>query len=612
MSTVYFDNNTRTIGLVKKQFACKEEKKHQNVTDYEFYKGKLNGTAKLITDNITDDDKYKAHYCINISEGKSQPIKNIEISEIIDDVDELKNIIRLFGPHVFLFQKKDIDDRIIEFIIENFVDKPFLYNGNIIGHLSEQDIDEHKIDKQIYKNQISVLTNFIKLYGNYFEDTTIMSPYELQKQGIKIKGEGSFGRVYEYRTKNEPTEEMRDKVAKYMFSTKKKPQNFAMAANDKYSMSQYPYLWMIEFCSYVIITAVLRYLDCNLIEDNNYKKRCIENKNPEKLTSDKSYLNYYSSFMEKIYYPFAIPTTYNNIIFKTSFVGYILEEYTGTLKDLYNDAIKEFEKVFPDINTFIRNKDSLETFSKLNKEQKDSILLLFFNAFKITYQTFELLKKISYINNLGITFSHRDINLSNIMYKKLSSNEYIMKLIDFGTSCINIKFKNKQSIVIGHHFLEATHNFHKCDKPYSDLIFFLASYLKSNRTYLHIISKLIDINVYEKFENVVSFNNTELKKNFLSYGADTNYYISLVEPIISFDTEGNKLSKLFDEVFDVLNDVRDAFITKYPDYESILKTTYYGTMRRFYINDKSENGDLDRFYKTYEINKKSYFKLPSK
>src|SRR5438309_9650431 len=70
--------------------------------------------------------------------GKKDSLETkIDMVPILDNKEHLKQIVLFFGPHVFkkdTFNKTIIPLKILNFIIENFIDRSFLIDGEIIGN----------------------------------------------------------------------------------------------------------------------------------------------------------------------------------------------------------------------------------------------------------------------------------------------------------------------------------------------------------------------------------------------------------------------------------------------------------------------------------------------
>lgn len=64
------------------------------------------------------------------------PINNI--GYLIDNVEHLKQIIMIYGKKVF--KSKDVHDDVLNFIVKNFVEKPFPYNGRVLGNIKDENL----------------------------------------------------------------------------------------------------------------------------------------------------------------------------------------------------------------------------------------------------------------------------------------------------------------------------------------------------------------------------------------------------------------------------------------------------------------------------------------
>jgi hypothetical protein len=93
--------------------------------------------------------------------------------------------------------------------------------------------------------------------------------------------------------------------------------NYESSYQKKLDHSIENYQWFIEFCTFIIVTAILMHTDCHLIKDTDKQKKCIykyqnifqndhtDSSHDTKNASD-YFLNYHS-FMAKIDAPFINP-----------------------------------------------------------------------------------------------------------------------------------------------------------------------------------------------------------------------------------------------------------------------------------------------------------------
>lgn len=581
-----------------------------------------------------------------MAETKTSILETFGIHPIIDDKNHLKHIISYFGSNVFKDKPKTDPTKMLEFINDVFVEKVFLYEGDIIGYLptltpaSLQKLSEKEREKKIlaYNYQRETLQKFWDLYIELYEDDSIAEPQEKQ---TNLQGQGTYGAVYKlYKNKEGSLVEINDRFIKY-----------AIIDNtyviDKYNYEIEQFQWMLEYCSFVITMSIIMYTDCILVEENSKQISCIKNKYQSDFITEskqKEHFFGYYSFMAKIYTPFVRVI---NEPTQRFMIGYIIEPYKETLSQL-NFKI--------DKTPILQNRQTLDEFIKdLRKHYSEADVIKYFEkylttlfrAFNLTYQVLEALEKISHLYRLGITLSHRDITSKNIMYTTVSESEniYKIRLIDFGLLCTNIKFKNSESVVVGYHPMNDKYDLDKCNKTYMDLVLFLTWYLRYEEDFFSHIQFVTNVDIHKKLEDILTMKNTYIKQEFYQKKQQQYKWSAwdfaavidkLIENVISkesnttikdilkttmvFDNEGKKLNKMFFNVFSVMNEAKAALdssssyiLSRYPSAKiGKIEVTDYGKIKTYDISDTKENGGLARFLDTYKKNKQHYSQLITK
>lgn len=388
--------------------------------------------------------------------------------------------------------------------------------------------------------------------------------------------------------------------------------NYHVDINDHSSVI---YAWFIEFCSFVIVMAILIYVDCNLIIDDIKRSQCLSARYKNEFTTGANgssrgsssgssdglakdyFLNYYS-FMAKIEAPFINKDEFSG----KYMIGYIVQKYDRTLAELYRSLNENL-----DIDAF-----------------GDSI--------NLTYQIFEIIKMLADLKNLGITISHRDISPNNIMYTKdpLSKNKYNARLIDFGFLCSSIRFKNGGSIAVGYHPFEKG-DMYLCNKRYIDIIFFITECIRYYPQLFVAIENKTKVQAKKQFYMMVTLDQKLLANIFdericlcdpkSKWKYSTWEYVATLDSRIELLISEGKipedcrlddatLDDIFESVFFVMGEIRDKIIEIYGSYpQSGTEKTDHGNIKTFYIADISANGGLEQFYNIYEKNKYAYLQL---
>jgi hypothetical protein len=537
---------------------------------------------------------------------------------IIENKEHLKDIVLFFGFHVFT-NENSINTEILNFINQTFIDNDFFYNGKIIGQY-----DPDKLKKlfqtdltnaeSIHTKQRTALATFWNLYTNYYNDDNILKPKEIldfinknstssKTEEIK-RGEGTYGAVYKYyrRNKEGKIEKIEHTLVKYITTEESKdvlqngelvPKYYKSFNVDVETNNTEIYQWMVEFCTFIIVMSILMFIDCTLIKDATKKNICLHNKYQNSFINPKShkeetFLSYYS-FMAKIHIPFAKKTEGTT----KYLIGYIMEEYIDTLHDLYEKSI---------ISPTTKKLSLLEQIGA--KDNFDA-------AFNLTYQIFEILKKLTDLNNLGILFSHRDFTTKNIMYTFGVKNKYKIRLIDFGFLCMKINFSNgapeNASKVIGYHPYEQKYKIYECNKKSLDIILFLTWCLQYERIFFDLFLRNTYINIYEVFKNIVTLDKSYLRNALFSKDQNGEYkydpWTYSAEIINEYEFDSNEI---FDELFENM-DKAIAYLLR--TFHQGIEFGNYSKVEMYDIGDTKENGGLSLFLDTYKTNKQAYFNI---
>lgn len=516
--------------------------------------------------------------------------KPLVIGPIIDNMEDLKQIVMVYGKNVF--KSKPVDDEILSFIVTNFVEKPFLYNGKVVATMSDHMVvithgAEGKKEKIRQQNQF---TEFWSLYVKHFlpkdSELSIRDP---TGKGERVIGEGTYGALlpyYDISGKKDTS-----KLIKYITADKG-----VFRVNMK-NHTENNYAWFVEFCSFIVIMAILIYIDCNLVIDSEKRTQCIKSRyqntfNPDTVDNlvnvtdtTEHFLSYYS-FMAKIDAPFVSETTAKDVYV----LGYVVEAYDNTLFNMYSNI----------------------------KSKQD-----FVDAFNLTYQIFEIMRKMTYLSNLGITISHRDITTKNIMYTKdpFNKNRFKIRLIDFGFLCSSIRFKDGNSAIVGYHPFEERDDLNKCNKRFLDIVLFIAWCLRYNN---QIFSRL---GISVKMEDIITLGNAYVHEYYDETNDEGDWVHSvwdysaaldgIVEKLIrkgkaddSHRLDDKRVAKMYEDVFKVMNYAK-ANLDNNNVYTSTTGTedTDYGKVSLFDIADIRDEGGLSKFYDMYEKNKAAYLDL---
>jgi hypothetical protein len=321
--------------------------------------------------------------------------------KLIKNILHLENIIRDYGKYAFT--EVSIDDSMMNLIVDKFIKEKYDRNN---------DEKNKEITIEFMKN--------MKQFKDKLCDST----------GKRVLGRGTYGEICELDN---------SKVIKTMVNNdqKKFTNNDIL---DENMIHEFFIVNILEFVSYVIRMAILRYIDCNVTDDQDIVNLCNQT-NMNSINKDKTneYFNLiaYSSSTGLIAKPFYIE--YPDGRFS---IGYKMIRYQETLTDIFK--------------------------SRSNTESA-----------KIIYKVVNVFKKIASLSNYGIVLSHRDASDKNIMTTNYTSNARTsntktsyeaIKLIDFGFACVYIQFEDGDSWRTGNFFDQNTN---KCREPDHDVIFFI-------------------------------------------------------------------------------------------------------------------------------------------
>lgn len=505
---------------------------------------------------------------------------------IFDNKDHLKQVIRIYGKHVF--NAITISNNMLEFIIANFIDDAFFdESGRILGLLP----DEHKLNPQEIiqrETQIVVMMTFFELFINNFTDNDIVLPtVNVGPEGpgeSKDFGEGTYGVLKAY-VKDGVV--IPNKLVKFLVPNTPGHGQFHITKNMTDSNN---YLWMIEFCTFVTVMAILIYIDCNLIVDGADRNQCIMKNYDnvfERANGAKNYFLNYCSFLAEIDKPFIkkIPGSERD----DYVMGYVVEQYEATFTQK------------------IENMDPPGS----NKDISDGI-----NMF---VQTCEILKKINDLLNLGIIISHRDLSMNNIMYTKnpLNENKLKVKIIDFGFLCCNIKFKDNTSCIVGGHSLENDNDLDKCNKSHIDLVFFIVWCVRYGNTLFTHIERITGVQILETLISIITLDLPSLRE--LLYTKNPWDYSAMMDEIINSEIEKRRIphsmklttfriNEMVIELFQLIENT----VTQIKEYDNIeIEKTDVGDVFMFDITGQSNDVHVktSRFFEIYNQNKKAYLGL---
>ena len=148
--------------------------------------------------------------------------KSTKEKYMFKNLDEIIKVIHTYSKNVF--ENKEIDSDMLEFIINNFVKKEYTY-------------DRHKIT-----NDINI---FINLFKNNFTKTLNIDDYDYNNK----LDDGSYGVIFNYG---------KYRVIKIIQNEKK---YIKLNINNSVCVYQCIYPWMYEFCSYTVVMSILNYID---------------------------------------------------------------------------------------------------------------------------------------------------------------------------------------------------------------------------------------------------------------------------------------------------------------------------------------------------------------
>ena len=449
-----------------------------------------------------------------------QEQKDIQLAKLlIDDVDDLKNIIRLYSHGVF--SEAVLSPEMIEFIITQFIDNDFYDNGCLM-----------RTTLQKHNKQLEILAAFVEIFKKDYVDVTTIGISHAPNIGT-----GGYGTVFNID---------RTTAKKFIKNKDSYLHNLADISTVKYMQ------WMIEFCTYVVIMSIIKYIDCTIIVDESKRNECVRNKYKNVFDSGEYFLNYYS-FMSKIKKPFISEAQAGNIYY----IGYYIEKYDTLLSTKLNEIGRNGLGVGTGIN--------------------------------LLQQIFEILKKLYDLSNIGITLSHRDFSTNNIMFTHdiHRKNSHKIRIIDFGFVCVNIKFKNNESKTFGYHPLENYNKVHLCDKKLIDIVFFIHWIVKYHKSFLLEAGKNSGTNVYTIFKDLIPQISGKISE--WQYAADC---------------AGMLTEKIFTDVFEILNTVREHM--EIHSGSMGFEKVYYGQVKQY---DLSNSSDTEKYLKIYNENKVNYLKF---
>ena len=528
---------------------------------------------------------------------------SIKLEQLFDNKEHLAQIVLKFGQKAF--KSIDVPDKMLQFIVDNFV-----LTSN-------------------YSTDINALNDFCELYinaknadGSSFNNDEIIDPTNSLSNDDPSEKKGTYGIVINYN--NDPSKKI--KYVKYDTTNFYFNLNHKEVRNEKdiYNV-QMKFSWYVEFCSFVIIMAVLIFIDCNLIIDNTSRKACIDAKyinnfSSSEIKSTKDYFLSYCSFMAEVHAPF-----YKKISDTQYLIGYILKKYNTTISELYYSLSNEIEVI---------------------------------RAYNLTYQIFKIMHKMTHLNNIGITISHRDTTSNNIMitnnpYKK---NDESIRLIDFGFLCSNIQCKNGDVVIFGQHSFDEAYenkpanNINLCNKPWLDIYLYIAYCIQYKPNLFFLLSSMCEFDIIPAFIKIITFDNNpyisemiiekivdkvyiplhEKPKNTLNdkapikaqtykfnfspwkLSANINEFVSKAVKtglLTNELTTPDSVEKIFLDIFKLMDDIKNTIITKNALYAPYFIDIDYGTIKLFDISDTKKDGDLSKFYEIYKVNKDTYSKL---
>jgi serine/threonine protein kinase len=501
----------------------------------------------------------------------------IELHPIIENAEHLKQIIKTYGTHAF--RTKDVSKEILDCINFYFID--------------------NKLYQIIDVNEGSLSTKeFFMAFWPLFEENFKIDKIDIVSGKNKLLGKGNFGIVYEHGD---------GKVIKYLLNEEQILVDIPDTKNTYFRVYKYVLIWIIEFCTFIVVTAILKFIDCGIIE-NNLNNQCFEAfrknyKNDFDIvktnSSERIFFNGYYSFLANIDQPFVKNDESGKYL-----IGYIMDQYDDTLDKICRKSM--------DLN---------------NSTNQQNLI----NAVNVTYQTMEIFRKFSYLNNLGIIISHRDATPGNIMIKKddKDGNKFKIKLIDYGFFCVNIKFKEgKEGVnnsVMGRHGFGFVRGLNNCDKKTIDVVFLLAMLIMYYDNFFQVLDYYAEIkekpSTIDALKCAITFGERqELMRRFMKinpidgpwdYAADLQISIEVLkEELKSNNTDMDYLvtKTIFETVFNLLDRIKKGLIKKGVNINAF-EIDNNEKIDTYNINDTQPNGGLARVYRLYEQNKDAYLGL---
>lgn len=499
---------------------------------------------------------------------------------IIKNINHLRKIITEYGTNVFV--DKLLSSEMLNFIVDSFIVEPFLYEGRNVG------ADPNARDMKTLvaqEKQRTTLTIFVSKYLPEIIDDSIPDPMVLSP--AQKLGEGTYGVI----ARHSP-----GKVLKYVIArdASSNPLYHLDMDMTNHVGKNVLYTWFIEFCTFIIIMSIMKYIDCNLIVDDAKNNIC--NVSKYQNVFDKDYFLSYFSFMAKVNAPFAKKISGNMYT-----LGYISEAYTNTIGNLYASLEKEV--------------------SSPSTTPSDD----FYDAYNLTYQLFDIFHKISHLSNIGINISHRDAHANNIMYFKdpMGTNKFKIRLIDFGFLCTNIKFADGGYVNVGYHPLYKQYNLNVCNKPLIDFVFYMTWCFMFSRHFFDLIKKYTNIDAVESIADTITFHNNLLITEFNKLSSTTRIpernndlygqydYASVIDTIIKVDPV--VVETMYVEIFNLMDNIKEVLSNPASQSQNksieLLQNPYYGNVQLYDIGNDKPDGDLDKFISAYNKRKRDYLAL---
>jgi hypothetical protein len=398
---------------------------------------------------------------------------------IFTNINHLKSTIKTFGSTVFT--DVALSDNMMKFIINNFITSQFLKNGKIFGDIATPEyINIKESEKFFASKQKSTLDEFLKLLVTDHLDQTIQEPLDNQN----VYGSGSYGTITQLNINGIVA---KDRLVKFM----KFDHNDIIAhelsihpdvpTSDNRLISQHKhirelYMWMIEFCAFVVIMSILTFVDTLVdISDSNNS------------ISRQNHIFEYRHMFARLCKPFIKKTSSGHFV-----IGYIMVQYDKTIEQILDNTKKDLH-----------------------------------SSIFVIIQSVVILRNLLRLSEFGVYISHRDTTTRNIMSHKSGDNlaSSTIKLIDFGFLCAKIKFRDNNDISIGYHPFDTRFRLDTCDKRHLDIILFISWCIRHCNTALNTFQKASGIDIKTKFINIVTLNNQELLAMF-NKKKKTDYYYS--------------------------------------------------------------------------------------